>query len=273
MGVTTADPGPISLPAHPDGWLGPDGRVPWRDAPLTVLLLHGFTGSPSSLRPVADQLHARGYGVEAPLLAGHGTRLEDLMPVRRSDWTAQVAQWCEQLGKRGPLVLGGLSLGALLALQEGLRQGGPSGRLRGLLLFAPPIGVRDPRRFLAPLLVRLVTTLPKQTDWFADPDAAAGMWSYDRFPAACSMELLRLMGEVRRQCRALARPVLPLPTLLVGSRRDPVVSATGLEWLAQRLDPTISRLHWLDRSGHVLTLDLQWPELADLSLAALASWS
>src|SRR5580704_15003176 len=42
---------------------GPDG----------VLVLHGFTGSPFSMRPLADKLAEAGYAVELPRLPGHGT--------------------------------------------------------------------------------------------------------------------------------------------------------------------------------------------------------
>ena len=49
---------------------GPDG----------VLVLHGFTGNPSSVRGVAEQLADAGLTVELPLLPGHGTAIEDLVP-------------------------------------------------------------------------------------------------------------------------------------------------------------------------------------------------
>ena len=54
---------------------GPDG----------VLVLHGFTGSPHSMRPIAEQLANRGYTVELPLLPGHGTAITDLIPMRWED--------------------------------------------------------------------------------------------------------------------------------------------------------------------------------------------
>ena len=53
-----------------------------------MLVLHGFTGSPHSMRPLAECLANRGYSVELPLLPGHGTALEDLVPTRWSDWSA-----------------------------------------------------------------------------------------------------------------------------------------------------------------------------------------
>ena len=51
-------------------------------APIGILLVHGFTGSPISLRPLAELLSQRGFAIELPLLPGHGTRPRDLLPTR-----------------------------------------------------------------------------------------------------------------------------------------------------------------------------------------------
>ena len=57
---------------------------------MTVVLVHGFTGSPAELRLLAHALHAEGYGVEVPLLAGHGTWLDDLMEIEPRHWLEQI---------------------------------------------------------------------------------------------------------------------------------------------------------------------------------------
>ena len=42
-----------------------------------VLCLHGITGTPFEIRPLAEALGRRGCTVEAPMLAGHGGTLRD----------------------------------------------------------------------------------------------------------------------------------------------------------------------------------------------------
>ena len=37
------------------------------------LILHGFTGTPQNVRPLADYLARRGLAVSVPRIAGHGT--------------------------------------------------------------------------------------------------------------------------------------------------------------------------------------------------------
>ena len=48
-------------------------------------MLHGFTGNPQSMRPLAEALAAAGYTVDLPLLPGHGTAIEDMIPTRWAD--------------------------------------------------------------------------------------------------------------------------------------------------------------------------------------------
>ncbi len=72
---------PILPGAEPASYAGgPDG----------VLVIHGFTGSPASMRPVADAVAAAGHAVELPRLPGHGTSVQDMLPTRWSDWSASV---------------------------------------------------------------------------------------------------------------------------------------------------------------------------------------
>ena len=63
------------------------------DRSIGVLLLHGFTGSPASLRPWANHLAGHGYAVEVPLLPGHGTRWQDCNLVTEEDRDAVARGW------------------------------------------------------------------------------------------------------------------------------------------------------------------------------------
>ena len=55
-----------------------------------VLLCHGFTGSPASLRPWAEYLAAEGMTVSLPRLPGHGTTWQEMNRTRWEDWYAEV---------------------------------------------------------------------------------------------------------------------------------------------------------------------------------------
>jgi len=52
-----------------------------------VLVVHGFTGNPSTMRPLADALVAAGLTVEMPRLPGHGTTIDDMATTTWADWS------------------------------------------------------------------------------------------------------------------------------------------------------------------------------------------
>src|SRR6185503_16150603 len=64
---------------------GPDGRT-------GVLLVHGFTGTPMSMRPWGEHLAAEGFAVRCPLLPGHGTRWQDCNQVDEDAWVGEAEQ-------------------------------------------------------------------------------------------------------------------------------------------------------------------------------------
>ena len=238
-------------------------RICLAAGPVTVILLHGFTGSPSEMTLLAEALHSQGYSVEVPLLQGHGTCLEDLVPMRPQQWIEQLDQLIQaELDRGQELVLGGLSMGSILALQAALRWP----QIRGLMLFSPPIGSRDWRRFLAPVLTRLVTSVSKPPRDYVDPATADRLWSYDRYPVVCSSLVLKWIARVRRQLPALTQPLL-----VIASRRDNVVTERGVNQLMEQAASAQKELVWLEHSSHALTVDGEWPQVCEVCLDFLLS--
>jgi len=230
---------------------------------VTVILVHGFTGSPAEMSLLAEACHQQGYTVEVPLLEGHGTVLDDLVPMQPQRWIDQLDGVIRAQLERGQqVVLGGLSMGSILALQASMRWP----EIRGLMLYSPPIGSRDPRRFFAPLLTRLVTSVAKPPSDYSDPATADRLWSYDRYPVVCSSLVLQMIARVRRQLSSVKAPML-----VVASRCDNVVSSKGVELLVQRAASSVKQLLWLERSSHAITADGEWLLVCERSLLFLES--
>ena len=112
-----------------------------------VLLLHGYTGTPYDLRPMADFLHRHNFTVIAPLLKGHGKNPHELNTVTAKDWLDQAENVLLDLDSNKPILLGGLSMGALIATI--LASTRPDSR--ALLLFSPAFSMG----FLFDLLIAL----------------------------------------------------------------------------------------------------------------------
>ena len=96
--------------------------------PVGVLVLHGFTGSPRTVRPWAEYLAAAGLTVRAPRLPGHGTTWQDLATTGSRDWYATAEQaFTELSGRCEQVFLTGISMGACLAFRLAETQGASEG--------------------------------------------------------------------------------------------------------------------------------------------------
>ena len=127
------------------------GAEPYRHdgGEVGVLLCHGFTGSPQSLRPWAEYLAERGLTVSLPLLPGHGTRWEDMQLTGWQDWYAEVDRELRALRERcSQVFVCGLSMGGALALRLAAKHGdavsgivvvNPANKVHGLSAYALPV--------------------------------------------------------------------------------------------------------------------------------------
>src|SRR6187455_2338063 len=68
--------------------------------PIGVLVLHGFTGSPQSMRGLARAFAAEGFTVELPLLPGHGTNVLEMLKTDWDDWSAAAEKAYLELAER-----------------------------------------------------------------------------------------------------------------------------------------------------------------------------
>jgi carboxylesterase len=94
------------------------GAEPWSSVGGShgVLVLHGFTGNPQSMRPLAEATAAAGFSVEMPLLPGHGTSVEDMLATRWEDWSGSAETAYQALAARcDKVAVTGLSMGGTLA--------------------------------------------------------------------------------------------------------------------------------------------------------------
>jgi len=86
-----------------------------------ILLLHGLSDSPYSMRAVAEIFRDRGFYVLAARMPGHGTAPSGLLHAQWQDWMAVVRLGVRKVrdvvGGDAPLYLGGYSNGGALAIK------------------------------------------------------------------------------------------------------------------------------------------------------------
>ncbi len=236
--------------------------------PDAVLLLHGLTGSPYEVRPVADRLNAAGARCVGPVMPGHGGDPRALAALPWPAWVEGARRELHRLdGSRRVLVVG-CSMGALVACA--LAHDEP-GRVAGIALLAPALRLAGTARVAAFLgrrtaLGRLCPLLPKLggSD-VRDPLQRAANPTMPAVPLAAVGEL----GELARHVDGLL-PRVRAPALVVAGRRDHTVKLGGARRIAARIGSGPAQLVILDRSFHLVGIDVEREACADAVAAFFA---
>ena len=238
------------------------GAEPYRaiGGPHGVLVLHGFTGTPQSMRPLAEAFAAAGFSVELPLLPGHGTAPEDLVETGWADWARAAEQALADLRSRcAQVAVVGLSVGGALALHLAL----DDRDLAGIVVINPGIGT-VPEEMVAQLrgaLAAGVAFIPAVGGDVADPEVTE--LAYDQVAIASALTLFDAVPVLRSRLSEVRCPVL-----LITSAEDHVVDAAAKELVATEVSGPVDVLR-LTRSYHVATIDYDRAEVEQRSLEFL----
>jgi alpha-beta hydrolase superfamily lysophospholipase len=186
-----------------------------------VLLLHGMSDSPYSLRALGESLNERGYWVIGLRLPGHGTAPSGLKNVRWEDMAAVVSIAMRHLATvagEGSLHLVGYSTGASLALAYSLSATGTphDPKPESLVLISPAVAI-SPAAAGASWL-RLLSTLPGlgKLAW-AQIVPEFDPFKYNSFAINAGDQVHRLTRRVVREiaARSASGPLSPFPRTLV----------------------------------------------------------
>jgi carboxylesterase len=224
---------------------------------VAALLVHGFTGTPQSMRDWGEHHAAAGLTVRVPRLPGHGTSWEECNRTRWEDWYACVERVLLALAPDHTVVVGGMSMGGALALR--LAQQHPE-HVAGLVLVNPAVRTEDWRVPLLPLLRRLTPSFPAISGDIRK-DGPTEL-AYTRTPLHAGASVTRLQRTVRDD---LARVTAPLR--LYRSAVDHVVPASSSQVVLDGVSSTDVEQVVLPDSYHVATLDHDALTVFDGSLA------
>ncbi|MFE9257192.1 alpha/beta hydrolase [Streptomyces sp. NPDC006879] len=224
------------------------GAEPFRHegGKVGVLLCHGFTGSPQSMRPWADHLAARGLTVSLPLLPGHGTRWQDMQLTGWQDWYAEVDRALRELLETCEQVfVVGLSMGGALTLRLAEKHGDS---ISGIVLVNPANKLHGFAAHLLPVVKHFVPSTKGLTNDIAKEGGSEV--GYDRVP-------LRAAHSVRDFFRLVDAdlPQVTQPLLLLHSPQDHVVPPVDSARILSRVSSTEVTETLLEQSYHVATLD------------------
>ncbi|MEY2959424.1 MAG: hypothetical protein RLZZ01_1992 [Actinomycetota bacterium] len=211
-----------------------------------ALVVHGFTGTPSSVREVGEAIAAAGFDVEIPRLPGHGTSVEDMLNTDWSAWFAEVARVRAALEERCErVVLVGQSMGGTLVLASALSQ--PPA---GVVCINPLTRMRSDEELalVDELIEDGLDVVPGGSSDIADPDGADVS-----YPGTPLRPLRSLLHDGVAPITARFGDIVA-PLRLFTSRQDHVVTPEDSEHLAATFGGPVEHT-WLERSFHVATRD------------------
>ena len=224
---------------------GPDGRT-------GVLLVHGFTGNPMSMRPWGEHLAAEGFAVRCPLLPGHGTHWQDCNASTHDQWTASVEKAFDSLATECDRVfVAGLSMGGTLATR--LAELRPK-EVAGLVLVNPALLTQRLDAKLLPLIAKLTGSWAPIASDIKKPGVTE--LAYPKLPTRAMMQLRQLWAATRADLGRVTAPVI-----VFHSVEDHVVEPVNSTILLDGVGSTDTTEVLLENSYHVATLDNDAPTI------------
>ena len=237
----------MSLANAPAGWLE-DFRAEGRGDRATtgVILVHGFTGSPASMRPWAHFLHDQGFTVSVPRLPGHGTDVRDLNSVSWPQWPAKVQGEIDALTPRcTKLFICGLSMGGGNTL---LTTSKNQNVITGVVLVNPMIHIPGIKPMFRHIISRLKSELPSVGDDIKKPGVTE--WGYEALPTKGVVQLYDMLKAARA-----VLPSIHTPVQLFHSKDDHVLPVSNTDIIMKEIGSINKQRIELTNSYHVATMD------------------
>lgn len=212
-----------------------------------ILLIHGFTGTPQSVKWLGKRLHElTGATVHAPRLAGHGETPEELAKTGFRDWLASAENALHDLRKEHEqITVAGLSLGGTIALNIAIRFPNEIGNV---VTINASTGLYSAQQMLA-----IFDDKPKAyhdgigSD-IKDPNIRE--ICYEKIPCRALKERYILASATGQMLGLMSKPIL-----IFQSREDHVVSPKNGKRIANSVASETVIFKRLKNSYHVATLD------------------
>ena len=263
-----------------------DKSLRFAGGPRGFLLIHGLGGTPIELRYVAQGLARAGYTVHVPQLAGHCGTAEELHATSWQHWYESVEEEHHRLREDcSTIVVGGLSMGAILALHHAAQH---PDDVSALALYAPSLwldgwGVPWYSHFFKLITQKWLAQMfpfAERHPWgikdvriraLVEQAIKCGDSSQAGIAALPGSLMLELRWLVQRVKQEVAR--IMQPALIVHPREDDRASLRNVRFLQDKLGgPTQTVV--LDDSYHIVTLDRQRALVVQrtLDFASQAQW-
>ncbi|MFC1663289.1 alpha/beta hydrolase [Patescibacteria group bacterium] len=210
-----------------------------------VLLVHGFSGTIDTLRPLGNYLFSQGYTVHGVRLAGHGENVDALAETNVNDWLESVRQGIIELKKIcDDITIVGDSMGGNLALKICLE----NKEINKLILLGTPIQVHG--QWWKQIFIPLITPFKKyyNKSWVKNDDQRrehVESGSYLKVSLKAFISAMKLFNQTKKVV-----PQVTLPVLMIYSKKDEVIKPDSADYIFKNLGSKNKKLFWITDSVH-----------------------
>lgn len=249
-----------TLPAHAEPFYA-EGRPDANGKRVGVLLSHGFTGSPASMKPWGEYLAEQGYAVSVPRLPGHGTSWQEMNRTGYADWYAEVEREFETLKARTDTVfVGGLSMGGGLALWLAANH---AQDVAGVILVNAAVSSENKQLLAVPAMKWVLGGMPAIGGDIKKQGVTE--YAYEKTPLKALHSMMKGWKQVRTDL-----PKVTQPLIIFRSAEDHVVDPQSTRNIQSGVSSRDVTERVLDNSFHVATLDHDAPQIFEESAAFIA---
>ncbi len=220
-----------------------------------ILLLHGFTGSVSHMRPLGEALHQRGYTVKGINLPGHALDEKAMGESGWQEWLQAAKEaTLELLDRCQTVTVCGLSMGGVIALLIAEQM-----KINACVPISAPMATQNK---LMPLAAVFAPLYPRVA-WNSHNDHHAGLdknydYGYSGFPTRKATDLNHLIKLARRNLFAIHCPVL-----CVQSGGDETIWQGSGDCILDGINAEYKQKLWLEGVPHVCTISRELPAIVE----------
>lgn len=223
---------------------------------MKALVLHGFTGSLDTVSSLKVPFEAQGWEVAMPILRGHSTEPDHLHSVHWRDWVSDARKALREIAPddNQPVVIAGLSLGALLACH--LAAEFPN-RVKAIALLAPAFAFRSKLLHALPIIKTVRRDWPS-VPHYVDQELKVNNTNYSSFPLESLTSVIRYVPVVESLL-----PYIQCPVGIFFAQGDMTISPKVPKFLESILGAELVTHFTYDRSSHEMLQDAQAGEISN----------
>ncbi|MFD2171922.1 alpha/beta hydrolase [Tumebacillus lipolyticus] len=213
------------------------------------LLIHGFTGTPFEVEPLAKELIHRGHQVIMPTLAGHGNSRHEMGRVTWRDWIRSAEGTLRDLLKQHPeekIHLVGFSMGGLIAAYLSIEH---RERIASLTMLAAPVFTINPKQLFRTIAEAIQKSMRARD---RHEDVTRYIAKVKGTPLRSLVHFRRLIQEVKPKLEQLE-----VPLFVIQGELDDLVEPRSAAHIFDSAASPHKDLHFFSQSGHMICHDCE----------------